>query len=92
MKAARAWNFPGATIPILHMSSVPAAAASQDRSAIRANLLAHRQSRHPGAATGMHDGFFQGVIVIQAVRQCSISKHGIGSSNLAVTTDQSAVR
>ena len=45
-----------------------------------------------GAATGVHDGFFQRVIVIQAVRQCSISKHGVGSSNLAVRADQSAVR
>src|SRR5688572_1563743 len=91
MEAARV-EFSGSDNPDFAHDFGASNGCFQNRSAIRANLLADRQSCHPGAATGVHDGFFQRVIVIQAVRQCSISKHGVGSSNLAVATDQSAVR
>ena len=41
----------------------------EDRPAAGADFFTHRQRRHPGAAAGVHDRFFQRIVVVQAVGQ-----------------------
>ena len=53
-----------------------------------ADFLTHRKRGHPGAAAGVHDRFFERIVVVETVGQGAVGDHGIGRGHSTRRTDQ----
>lgn len=64
----------------------------EHRFAAGAYFFAGSQRGRRGHAPGVHDGLFQGIVIIETMSQRAIGEHRVGRGHFYRRTDQAALR